>query len=63
MSITQKCFFLDIVVGIVSEQNAVSSLGYILAPSLAAGYKTVLQVPSQLAPVANFLIEVATEVG
>lgn len=50
-------------VGVISNENALSNLGLILAPALAAGYNVILQVGTALFPTVAFLIELAKKVG
>ncbi|KAJ8945696.1 hypothetical protein NQ318_012415 [Aromia moschata] len=52
-----------IVAGVISNTNALSNVGLILAPALAAGYNIVLQTGTKLAPAVLSILDLAKKVG
>ncbi|KAJ8984709.1 hypothetical protein NQ317_004970 [Molorchus minor] len=52
-----------VAIGVFSNLNALSNLGLMLAPALAAGYNVVLQVGTKLSIVTALILQIANKVG
>lgn len=49
--------------GILSDENPLSSVAHILGPALAAGYNVVLQTGPLLSVAVTALIDIAVQTG